>query len=113
MNTNELVTRLQAAYPGREIQVVPKRDTAYVDDTFMPEQLVGMVHEDFLIINPFATECGRFEVDPSAYGIADVDAHAMHEHNGLGIAAERQSTHICLDLEDAFREAEQALAAPR
>jgi hypothetical protein len=48
------------------------------------ETRIGFVHEDFFITEPFTTECGRFEVDPTEYyGITKDEAEMIEKYNTL------------------------------
>jgi hypothetical protein len=68
--------KLHAAHPDLSFDIVGKADTAYADDPTYNEELIGVVTQDMMIVDPYTSSCGRFTVLPEeAYGIpADVAA---------------------------------------
>lgn len=71
----KLLAHLVSKYPALEPHFVDKSTTAYADDPAMPPQLIAIVVKDNEIVDPYTSECGRFQVSPGeAYGISDEDA---------------------------------------
>ncbi|WP_036210225.1 hypothetical protein [Massilia sp. LC238] len=65
--------------------VVGKADTAFADDPTYNEELIGVLTQDMLIIDPYISSCGRFAVSPEeAYGIPAEVAAAIRTHNVIG-----------------------------
>lgn len=50
--------------------------------------LLGVEFEGFVIVNPFFSECGRFEVEPSVYGLAADEADRIWKHNAPLLAGD-------------------------
>jgi hypothetical protein len=82
MTTNILIAALQAAYPELTFENTEKAETAYVDDAEYADRLIGLLADDMLIIDPFSSSCGRFDVDPHAtYGLPLAAANEVVRHN--------------------------------
>lgn len=82
MTTNILIAALQAAHPELTFEIVAKAETAYVDDAEYADTLIAVVNEDMLIVNPFMSSCGRFDVDPHVtYGLPTAAANGLLKHN--------------------------------
>jgi hypothetical protein len=82
MTTNILIAALQAAHPELTFEITEKADTAYVDDAEYADRLIGLLADDMLIIDPFTSPCGRFEVNPHVtYGLPSAAAIDLLRHN--------------------------------
>jgi hypothetical protein len=82
MTTNILIAALQAAHPELTFEITEKAETAYVDDAEYADRLIGLLVDDMLIIDPFASSCGRFDVDPHvSYGLPLAAAKEVVKHN--------------------------------
>ena len=88
---------LQAAYEiaclqpeyfhGNALRVESVPD-AGTDMVSKHDHVVVIRVNDFNVIDPYASECGRFYVDPEeAYGISDRAAQRMRAFNGIALAA--------------------------
>lgn len=83
MRLQELKDHLTRKYPSHLVQVV-KKDDYYSDWDEAPEEVIQITRNDFSIVDPFASECGRFGVDPLAtYGIEKADADLIRNHNRI------------------------------
>jgi hypothetical protein len=83
MSLQELKDHLTRKYPSHLVQVV-KKDDYYSEWEEAPEQVIQMTMNDFSIVDPFTSECGRFGVDPQAtYGIEKADADLIRNHNKI------------------------------
>lgn len=82
MTTNILMAALQAAHPELTFEITEKAETAYVDDAEYADRLIGLLAYEMLIIDPFTSSCGRFEVDPHVtYGLPMAAADELLRHN--------------------------------
>lgn len=80
--TSTLLAALQAAHPDVTFEIVAKGETVYADDADYAKTLIGVLAEDMLIIDPFSSSCGRFDVDPhAAYGLPNAAASMLLRHN--------------------------------
>lgn len=83
-HTEILLTDLHVAYPALDPQVVSKSTTSYVDDPDVASELIGIVIEDCLILDPSVSDCGRFEVNShEAYGVPASIANRIKVHNQI------------------------------
>lgn len=84
-----LVRHLRAAYPTRPFKVETQLEFGYVGDG-MPGLLVVIDDSDFGAIDPLASSCGRFPVNPvTEYGISYMDALAIRAHNRVTLVGAR------------------------
>ena len=80
--TNTVLAELQAAHPDLDFQVIDKVETAYADEAQYPDQLIGFLSKDVLIVEPFRSTCGRFTAMPdSDYGLSESAARLIRDHN--------------------------------
>ena len=80
--TSTLLKQLREAYPNLTFDTVRKSLSAFADDDRYADLLIGVVTDDFLIISPFDSECGRFTVSPDIeYGIPKEVADKIVQHN--------------------------------
>ena len=83
-----LLERLQQKYPALGFTIINRDDTAECNNDRVPDQLICFSANDMAYIDPFASDCGRFEVDPkTAYGIDIDDATEMAVFNGIQLDA--------------------------
>jgi hypothetical protein len=82
--SNTLAAELQTAHPDLTFEVVEKAATAHADDARFATTLIGVLAQGVLIVDPFASSCGRFGVQPEdAHGIPESVAKLMFAHNLL------------------------------
>lgn len=80
--TNILLAAFQAAYPALSFETVTKVETVHADDSEYAETLIGVAVNDVLIVDPFVSSCGRFDVEPEeAYGLCAALAKQLVAHN--------------------------------
>ena len=80
----DLLASLREEYPTITFDVISKAETAHVDDERAADNLVGVIVNDCVIVDPFLSECGRFEVDPGpAYNVPAALALRLRNINGL------------------------------
>jgi hypothetical protein len=81
---NDLLKRLQAAYPTHGFELLSKAECGA--DAAKPEQIIAFEHSGVCITDPYSSECSRFEVDPTGtYGITAEDARCISAWNYSGI----------------------------
>lgn len=77
----EIIAYLNAKYDTIVFSPIEK-DEAAVEDESAPEVLVSFEHNGISIVNAFASDCGRFTVNPAeAYGIEEDDAKLISNYN--------------------------------
>lgn len=54
-----------------------KEPELFICDNVFGERVVVFEHKGFQLYDPYLSECGRFEVHPSYYGISDELAKAI------------------------------------
>ena len=82
--TTNLLERLQQKYPALDFTHIYKIDTSECDNDRAPERLICFTANGMACVDPFSSDCGRFEVDPkTAYGIDVDDATEMAIFNGV------------------------------
>lgn len=64
-----LIQDLKAKYPNAGFEQDPE------------SAIIGFSFEDMWITDPFISECGRFSMPPSYYGIESLDAYKIITHN--------------------------------
>lgn len=80
--TITLLAALQAALPNLTFETVDRDQTAFADDGEYASVLIGVQVEGMLIIDPFSSSCGRFDVEPlEAYGLPNAAARELQGHN--------------------------------
>lgn len=80
--TNILLAAFQAAYPDLTFETIDKAETVHAEDAEYAGTLIGVVVDDVLIVDPFVSSCGRFDVDPDeAYGLPAALAKQLLAHN--------------------------------
>jgi len=81
----KLRIQLVAAHPSLSFDIVGKADTAFADDPTYNEELIGVVTQDMMIVDPYISSCGRFTVSPEeAYGIPAAVAVQIRANNVIG-----------------------------
>lgn len=50
--------------------------------------LLCVEHDGFMIVNPYESECRRFPVDPSYYGLTAAEAARIWAHNAPRLGEE-------------------------
>jgi hypothetical protein len=83
MNDHEKLAEAKRRYPYHNFHIGPETG------------LIGFEHEDMWITDPFSSECGRFPMMPTYYGIDMKTALWMKGHNlpiqdAMDTEAERQ-----------------------
>jgi len=59
-----------------------KMTKLYKDDSIPGCEILGFDHDGSFIVDPTASECGRFEVDPiKEYGLTQKQVESILEHN--------------------------------
>lgn len=90
--TNTLLAELRATNPNLTFEAAHKAETAYADDEEYADELVGVVVDDVLIVDPTTSSCGRFDVDSAAeYGIPKVVCDAIIQNNKPDGLADRSA----------------------
>lgn len=82
---NEIVTYLTEKYSKLVFITVGKVESS-IEDEAAPEVLVAIEYQGMSIIDPFASECGRFIVDPVVqYGMQRNDAQLISNYNKVSL----------------------------
>lgn len=80
--TQALLSTLRIALPELDPQLLSKSETALADDENVPDELVAVVVDGFILHDLFVSSCGRFEVVPEeAYGVPLAIAQRIKVHN--------------------------------
>lgn len=91
-DANKLLAHLVSKYPSLNPHFADKAATAYVDNTAMPPQLIAVEVDEIEIVDPFLSDCGRFEVSPKeAYGIDEEDAQYIRDINWIGTESDEDT----------------------
>jgi hypothetical protein len=71
MNDMKRLEEVKRQYPAHNFRMDPETS------------VIGFEFEEMWITDPFISECGRFQLVPSYYGIDMATALWMHSHNLL------------------------------
>lgn len=80
--TNNILAALQADYPDLLFVTADKASTGHVDDPDFADELIGVLSDDTLIVDPYTSSCGRFDAQPEVdHGIPEALAKRLLAHN--------------------------------
>ena len=73
-----MLTELRATYSSMTIEIVEKAQTAYFDRDQYAQQMISVLVNGVIIVEPFFSSCGRFHAAPfDVHGIPRPLAEAM------------------------------------
>jgi hypothetical protein len=92
MNTNELVKHLQNKYPELMFSSDSPKNLGLEDVLskeelkLAPKKIISFISSgDISMWDAYCSECSRFKVSPTDYGISEEDGKLMLEHNKVSI----------------------------